>query len=250
MIPKIIHYCWFGNKIPQNQLEIIENWKELHPDFEFMEWGNELIVDCKIKFLKQASRKKQWAFVADYFRLVKVYEFGGYYLDTDMHLIKRIDFFSAKDFVICEEDIGRHGWAFFGSIAKNPFLKSCIDKYSNIYFDQFKPPVIPYFLKEITLNYLNENNFTVNLTHEYFYPMHFNESKEDFAEFIKDETIGVHLWDFSWGHNQRNKNIYFEILYRLKMLIIDLFYFDYPLFYFKINYLRIMRLLKQIHIKS
>lgn len=38
MIPKIIHYCWFG-KNPKNNLinKCIESWKKYCPDYEIKE---------------------------------------------------------------------------------------------------------------------------------------------------------------------------------------------------------------------
>ena len=47
MIPKKIHYCWFGgNPLPQDALMCIESWKKYFPDYEIIEW-NEKNFDKK-----------------------------------------------------------------------------------------------------------------------------------------------------------------------------------------------------------
>ncbi len=243
MVPKIIHYCWFGGSIPPKQLEIIETWKKILPDFEFMFWGNELLNDCNIKFVEQAARKKHWAFVADYFRLVKVNEFGGYYLDTDMVLLKRFDEFQNLDFVICEEEKGRPNWGFFGSIKNNFLLEGCIQKYRGLNFDQFKPPVIPYFLKDtVNKTIVNKPNYKC-LTSDYFYPMPLENASLNYQEYITKNTIAVHMWDFSWGKIKKERSLMIEVFYRLNILFLDFFTFSYRPTYFIENLVRIKRLI-------
>ena len=208
-----------------------------------MFWGNELLNACKIKFVKQAARKKQWAFVADYFRLIKVYEFGGYYLDTDMLLMKRFDEFQNLDFVICEEDKGRPNWGFFGSIKNNFLLKGCIQKYADFNFDQFKPPVIPYFLQDEINRVILNNPQCKCLAYDYFYPMPLENASLNYQEYITENTIAVHMWDFSWGKIKKERTLISEILYRFRILLLDFFTFSYRPTYFFENLVRIKRLI-------
>ena len=92
MIPKIIHYCWFGkNEKSASMLKCIESWKKFCPDYEIIEWNEDNFdIDC-IPFVREAYSAKKWAFVADYARLKIIYENGGIYLDTDVELIKSLD---------------------------------------------------------------------------------------------------------------------------------------------------------------
>ena len=84
MIPKIIHYCWFGGSTkPKLVKDCILSWKIFFPNYEIIEW-NEKNSDLNEPFVKAAYNLKKWAFVSDYVRLTKVYEYGGLYLDTDM----------------------------------------------------------------------------------------------------------------------------------------------------------------------
>lgn len=93
MIPKIIHYCWFGgNPKPKLALRCIASWKKYCPDFEIMEWNeaNYDIANSNL-YVRQAYDAKKWAFVSDFVRLDVVATYGGVYFDTDVELIKSID---------------------------------------------------------------------------------------------------------------------------------------------------------------
>jgi mannosyltransferase OCH1-like enzyme len=245
-IPLIVHYCWFGNEIPEKVLKVIDSWREHLPDYQFYLWGNEHLNDYNIKFLKQAQNKRAYAFVADYFRLRKVYEYGGFYLDTDMMLLKPLDSLLSVDFVICSETDDRPAWGFFGSKKNNYYLRECFEKYHTMEYDQFKPPVIPYFLKDITISYINqEPQSRLNLDPEYFYPIPVEKCNLNYMSFVTEKTIGVHLWDFSWLEIKLERSKKDELLYRIKVLMKDLTSFMYSPYYFRINLIRILRLIRR-----
>ena len=92
MIPKIIHYCWFGgNPLPELAQKCIESWKKYCPDYEIKRWDeNNFDVNC-CDYVCEAYEAKKWAFVSDYARFKILYENGGVYFDTDVELIKNID---------------------------------------------------------------------------------------------------------------------------------------------------------------
>lgn len=92
MIPKIIHYCWFGgNPLPELAVKCIESWKKYCPDYEIKRW-DESNFDLKCcDYVKEAYQAKKWAFVSDYVRFKVLYDEGGLYFDTDVELIKPID---------------------------------------------------------------------------------------------------------------------------------------------------------------
>ena len=87
MIPKKIHYCWFGeNKKNKLVLKCIESWKHFFPDFEIIEW-NESNTDLhENRYVECAYQLKKWAFVSDYVRMKVLYENGGIYFDTDVEV--------------------------------------------------------------------------------------------------------------------------------------------------------------------
>lgn len=92
MVPKVIHYCWFGEKPkPDDAIRCIESWKQKCPGYEIKEW-NENNFDVNLcKYVRQAYEAKKWAFVSDYARFWILYNFGGLYFDTDVEIIKPID---------------------------------------------------------------------------------------------------------------------------------------------------------------
>ena len=92
MIPKILHYCWFGgNVLPDSVIKLKKTWKKYCPDYEIKEW-NETNFDVRENvYCKEAYEAHKWAFVSDYVRLKVLHEFGGFYLDTDVEVLKSLD---------------------------------------------------------------------------------------------------------------------------------------------------------------
>ncbi|MBQ7300538.1 MAG: glycosyl transferase [Clostridia bacterium] len=93
MIPKTIHYCWFGgNPKPKLAEKCIKSWKKYCPDYEIIEWNEDNfdISSCPL-YVRQAYELKKWPFVTDYVRLKVVYDHGGIYMDTDVELKKSLD---------------------------------------------------------------------------------------------------------------------------------------------------------------
>ncbi len=94
MIPKIIHYCWFGPKeMPADQKRYVEGWKRLMPDYKFKCWTEKDINITDIPFTKEAYEAGKYAYVADYTRIYALCHEGGIYMDTDILLKTRFDDF-------------------------------------------------------------------------------------------------------------------------------------------------------------
>lgn len=92
MIPKIIHYCWFGQgEKPDIFEKCLQSWRKFAPDYQIIEWNESNFDVKKYAFTQEAYNCKKYAFVSDVARLSVVYEYGGIYLDTDVELIARID---------------------------------------------------------------------------------------------------------------------------------------------------------------
>ncbi len=95
MIPKTIHYCWFGrNPKPALAEKCLKSWKKYCKDYEIIEWNedNFSIQDAPL-YVRQAYEAKKWAFVSDYVRLYAMVNYGGIYMDTDVEVIKPLDTF-------------------------------------------------------------------------------------------------------------------------------------------------------------
>lgn len=92
MIPKIIHYCWFGNKPKgKKELKCIESWKKYCPDYEIIEWNESNVNLDMMPFVRQAYDAEKYAFVSDVVRLWALLNFGGIYFDTDVEIIRKFD---------------------------------------------------------------------------------------------------------------------------------------------------------------
>lgn len=91
MIPKIIHYCWFGgNPLPEKEQKCIASWRTYCPDYEIIEWNENNFDINQNMYIKQAADEKRWAFVSDFARLDIIYRLGGIYLDTDVEIIRNL----------------------------------------------------------------------------------------------------------------------------------------------------------------
>ena len=92
MIPRKIHYCWFGRgEKPRLAQKCIASWKKYCPDYKIIEWNEQNFDISKNRYVQQAYEAKKYAFVSDYARLAVVYEYGGIYLDTDVELVRPLD---------------------------------------------------------------------------------------------------------------------------------------------------------------
>ncbi len=133
MIPKKIHYCWFGGKEkPKSVLKCIDSWRKYCPDYEIIEWNEDNFDVNAHPFTKEAFEIKKWAFVSDYARLYVVYNHGGIYLDTDVQLIKSLDIFLQNEIYLGFEDENYVATGLgFGAIKGHPFLMENMKAYDN-----------------------------------------------------------------------------------------------------------------------
>ena len=91
MIPKVIHYCWFGHgEMSALHLRCIDSWRKYCPDYELRIW-NESNSDIDNPYCREALIQKKWAFIADYVRFDALAKHGGIYLDSDVELIRSMD---------------------------------------------------------------------------------------------------------------------------------------------------------------
>ena len=92
MIPKIIHYCWFGHgPLPELAQKCIASWRKYLPDYEIKEWNEDNFDVNIIPYTAEAYKEKKYAFVSDYARFWILYKYGGLYFDTDVEIIRPID---------------------------------------------------------------------------------------------------------------------------------------------------------------
>lgn len=133
MIPKIIHYCWFGRgEKPELAVKCIESWKKYCPDYQIIEWNEDNIDLSKTPlYTQQAYEAKKWAFATDYVRLWAVYNYGGIYLDTDVEMLKPIDdLLELTGFIGFETHKNVNTGLGFGAEKENSIIKTLMDSYN------------------------------------------------------------------------------------------------------------------------
>ncbi|SDB06721.1 glycosyltransferase family 32 protein [Eubacterium oxidoreducens] len=92
MIPKIVHYCWFGgNEMPDKVKRCMDSWHENLPDYQFIEWNEKNFDVYSSAYVKEAYENKKYAFVSDVARAQALKEYGGIYLDTDVMVFQSFD---------------------------------------------------------------------------------------------------------------------------------------------------------------
>ena len=136
MIPKIIHYCWLSNDpIPSSLQEYMKSWKKFLPDYEFMLWNLDRFDKTSSIWVQEALKKKKYAFAADYIRLYAVYNYGGFYLDMDVEVLKPFNDLLNLKSVLCWQD-GQDGFeaACFGAEKESSWIKECLNYYKNRHF--------------------------------------------------------------------------------------------------------------------
>lgn len=135
MIPKIIHYCWFGgNPKPTGVLKCIESWKKYCPDYEIKEWNDNNFNVNKIPYTKEAYSAGKWAFVSDVARLYALISHGGIYLDTDVELINSFDEILGNEAFIGFEGTKYIATAVMGCMPYNNTFMTFLESYRSIHF--------------------------------------------------------------------------------------------------------------------
>ena len=131
MIPKIIHYCWFGrNPLPKSALKCIASWKKFFPDYEIKEWNEDNFDVNIIPYTQQAYEAKKYAFVSDYARFWILYRYGGVYFDTDVEVIKPMDDIIERGAFMGLESSNQSG---DGEIAVAPGLGIAVENENPVY---------------------------------------------------------------------------------------------------------------------
>lgn len=158
MIPKVIHYCWFGRgRLPKSAVKYIESWKKFFPDYEIKEWNEDNFDVNRIPYSQTAYSMKKYAFVSDYARYWILYHCGGVYFDTDVEVIKSFDdILSAGPFLGIEKSrakISINPGLGMGAVAKMPFYREVLEDFERWQFNQ--EPIAPILIKSTTERMIN-----------------------------------------------------------------------------------------------
>ncbi len=212
MIPKKIHYCWFGGKeLPNEAKKCIESWKKYCPDYEIIQWNENNYDINKNQYVKYTYENKKYAFLTDYVRLDVIYNEGGIYLDTDVELLKPLDELLNCDGYMGMEQVGKVATGLgFGAKKGNPIIKE-----NKEYYETYDPrdkngnfrkiicvEVTSKLLKEKGMKEINEIqniNGMIIYTIEYFCPKVMGTNKLK----ITQNTYSIHHYTASWKSNNK-----------------------------------------------
>ncbi len=216
MIPKIIHYCWFGgNPLPALAVKCIESWKKYLPDYEIKEWNEDNFDVYSNQYTTEAYQARKYAYVSDYARFLALYNEGGLYFDTDVEIIKPLDDIIAKGpFMGCEKD--GDGLRIYPDVApglivgcepKNEIIKELFSIYDNFSFTEENPDsnkgqykTVVAYTSEILIKHglttaqgIQQVGDLTIYPKEYFNPLeHINQLK------ITDNTRTIHHYAGTW----------------------------------------------------
>lgn len=135
MIPKIVHYIWFGgNELGDKEQACLNSWKKNLPDYHIMRWDESNFDVSQNLYCQQAYDAKKWAFVSDYARLWALVNYGGLYFDTDLEVLKPLDDFLCHKAFSGFEDPQGIPTAIMGCEKGFPLFQSLLNEYTNRQF--------------------------------------------------------------------------------------------------------------------
>lgn len=214
MIPKIIHYCWFGrNPKPELAEKCINSWKKYCPDFEIIEWNEEnySISDAPL-YVQQAYEAKKWAFVTDYVRLWALTTIGGIYMDTDVELLKPIYNFLIHEAFSGFDSIDYIPTGIMGCIKQYRLFQEFLHYYDDSIFinddGTMNTNTNCYIITEICLKYgLRRNDTFQEIRGCALYPTEvFCPLSHDTGELnTTDKTVAIHWFAGSWIDPEQRK---------------------------------------------
>lgn len=206
MIPKKIHYCWFGgNPLPELAQKCIASWKKYCPDYEIIEWNeSNFDINC-CAYVKEAYEAKKWAFVSDVARLFALVNYGGIYMDTDVEVLRPLDDFLGYEAVSGFETKDRIQTGLMACLEGQPLFEELLHDYDNAHFlrkDGFYDTTTNVTrITDMCLKYglrLDNTLQTVNgftlFPDDYFCPKDY-ETK---ITTITENTYTIHHFDASW----------------------------------------------------
>lgn len=203
MIPKTIHYCWFGKKdLPPEAKRCIASWKKMCPDYDIIRWDENNFDVNQNPFIKAAYEAKKWAFVSDYARLKVVYDNGGIYLDTDVELRKNLDSLREhgcyigiqQNEFLCTTGLG------FGATKSNPVVLKMLESYDDLTFSESHTLELscPLLNNAVIRSYGSVSNTEItDLPEVTVYPPQYFDPYGG-ENLLCNETYSVHHYAASW----------------------------------------------------
>lgn len=223
MIPKRIHYCWFGRgPKPELALKCIESWKKWCPDYEIVEWNEDNFDITSNQYVKEAYEAGKFAFVSDYVRLYVMYTVGGIYMDTDVMVLKNLDEYLNHEAVSGFESKTKIQTGIMASEKGQPVVGTLLKYYDNATFRNSDGSLNLVTNVETITNMMTQNGFVPNgkfqmvdgfaiYPQNVFSPDHKRLSDE---KYIKN-TATIHYFAGSWkseAMRKRESSLWWKII--------------------------------------
>lgn len=227
MIPKKIHYCWFGGtEYPLLVKKCMETWDKFFPDFEFKLWNESNYSIEGNPVIKKAYLNKNWAFVSDYVRLDVLYREGGIYLDTDVEVINSFSSLLEENCFIGYSQKRFVNNAVMGGVAGHYFFKEAMEFMIELFVkDKMQitsPRVSTKILEKHGLKEYGEQRVKdiKVLPKESFFPYNPYDPERPLNQLlyrdIKSNTYSIHHYLASWNKRPLLKEIIYQLKNRLK----------------------------------
>lgn len=223
MIPKIIHYCWFGGKPkPDGVLKCIESWRRCCPDYEIKEWNEGNFNVNTLTYTSEAYNSGKWAFVSDVARLHALINQGGIYLDTDVELLRSFDNILDNNAFVGFEGSRFIATAVIGSVPGNPIMIEFFKLYDNLRFvNAENAPDLTTNVIRLT-NLLTEKGLVLDGSVQHLkdmvvYPTDYFSPYDYIDGTLKetDNTVAIHWYSISWRENASLKKRFTQLYHRL-----------------------------------
>lgn len=205
-IPRIIHYCWFGDKaLPSQHEAFIQTWVSAFPDYKIIRWDESNFPIDEYAYAKEAMQAGKMVFVSDVARIHALYEYGGIYFDTDMEVIKNFsNLLKDRGAVLGTEDEGKTiGTGFMAFVPHHEICLKMLEYYKNADFREQSSTLsnTQILARLIWENYgieplekIQEFNDTVIYPSRYFTAYNAMTRKPE----ITEDTCCVHHFAASW----------------------------------------------------
>lgn len=198
IIPKIIHQTYKTDKIPEVWIEGQKKCIDLHPDYKYILWTDEMIHEFIAKeyswFLPIFENYPYPIERADAMRYFVLYHFGGIYIDLDDNCERRLDPLLKFSAVVRKTSPTGISNDVMGSVPGHPFFKKLIDSlkhYNKNWFISYMTVMGstgPIFVSIVWKQYLRWTKINDSNTVRILEPKDYKKSSHSFFSISKGSS--------------------------------------------------------------
>lgn len=213
MIPKVIHYCWFGRgEMPKLMKKCVKSWDKFCPGWKVVLWNEDTFDVNSTIWTKQAYEAKKYAFVTDYVRLKALYEQGGVYMDADVELVQPIDRFLEHEAFSGFESADTAPTGIIAAEAGQQVIKGWLDYYTDRpYLVDGRPnmdPNVSFMTRDLRQRGMKMDDSLQNIDGMVIYPQTWfcPLSVVEIEKKITADTHAIHHFTSTWRTEKAKKD--------------------------------------------